>query len=494
MKLSALFDNAPDIEIKELTIDSREKCESGIFFCLEGLVHDAHDFIPMAIENGAKCIVHRKELTDMKQGIVYIRVENVNNTLNRVAHAFYGKPSADMKMFGITGTNGKSTIANIIRDIYSHFSPCGYIGTISVAYGDKVLPPTLTTPDTVTLHKTLKDMKDDGMKAVALEVSSIGLELGRVKSVDFDVAIFTNFTYDHLDFHGTMDNYFEAKKIMFEQMKPDGVSVLNKDIECFEELQKASTCRVITYGIKEEADYRADRIKIGITGSSFVLIHDGKEYEVKTNLVALYNIYNLLASIAAICESGSGISVEDVILYLNDLKQVEGRLERIDEGQPFNVIVDFAHTPDGLKQMFEYAKEITDNNRKIISVFGSAGRRDTKKRKQFGEVASEYCDMIILTEDDPRDESAAEIASEIKTGIHDTNNIFIENRYDAIRQAIEMANVGDSVLILGKGDEVFMYRENGRAPWLGDHNAAREIIRKYYLGIESEDDEDENYE
>ena len=200
-----------------------------------------------------------------------------------------------------------------------------------------------------------------------------------------------------------------------------------------------------------------------------------------------------MAAIAGICESNSGIQIEDVIGYLNHLKQVEGRLERIDEGQPFNVIVDFAHTPDGLQQIFEYAKEITDDNRKIISVFGSAGRRDTKKRKKFGEVASEFCDMIILTEDDPRDESAAEIANEIKTGIKDTKNIFIENRYDAIRQAIEMANVGDSVLILGKGDEVFMYRESGRAPWIGDHNAAKEIIRKYYLGVDG-DDEDESYE
>ena len=161
-------------------------------------------------------------------------------------------------------------------------------------------------------------------------------------------------------------------------------------------------------------------------------------------------------------------------------------MERIDEGQPFTVIVDFAHTPDGLEKVFEYAAAITESNRSIISVFGSAGKRDTKKRKVFGEIASRYCELIILTEDDPRDEDAREIANEIKEGIHDTKSIYIENRYDAIRQAIESANVGDTILILGKGDEVFMYREDGREPWLGDHVAARHCIRKYYLGIEEE--------
>lgn len=213
--------------------------------------------------------------------------------------------------------------------------------------------------------------------------------------------------------------------------------------------------------------------------------HQGVSYEVSTNLVALYNIYNLLGAIAGICESG--IALEEILPLVSNLHQIEGRMERIDEGQPFTVIVDFAHTPDGLEKIFEYAKDITKQGRSIIAVFGSAGKRDTKKRKVFGEVASRFCDNIILTEDDPRDEDPREIANEIKSGITNTNHIFIENRYDAIRQAIESANVGDTVLILGKGDEIFMYREFGREPWLGDHIAARHCIRKYYLGIEVED-------
>ena len=220
-------------------------------------------------------------------------------------------------------------------------------------------------------------------------------------------------------------------------------------------------------------------IQIQTDGSQFTLLHHEKSYTIKTNLVAMYNIYNLLGAIAGMCEAG--IAIEDMLPYLASIKQIEGRMERIDEGQLFNVIVDFAHTPDGLEKVFEYAKDITKEGHSIIAVFGSAGKRDTKKRKVFGEIASKYCDSIILTEDDPRDEDAREIANEIKEGIKDTKNIFIEDRYNAIRQAIESAGAYDTVLILGKGDEVFMYREFGREPWLGDHNVARECIRRYCL-------------
>ncbi len=486
MKLSQIFDQAPDLEISGLSSDSRTVKPGDMYFCLEGLHSDGHTFIDQAIEKGACCIVHSRPLEQMKDGIAYIRVNDVNATLNLIASKFYAYPSRTLTMFGITGTNGKSSVASIIQDTYSHFAPCGYIGTIAIRYGDHVFPPSLTTPDPICIHSTLKNMVDAGMKACALEVSSHGLELGRVQSIDFDIAIFTNLTYDHLDFHGTFDNYFAAKKKLFANLKESGVAILNVDDAYYEPLKAATKARVVTYGIHKDADYRADEIHIGTEGSTFTLYHDDVAYCVATNLVALYNIYNLLAAIAGICESG--LELRDVLPYFNKLHQIEGRMERIDEGQPFTVIVDFAHTPDGLEKVFEYAMDITETGRSIIAVFGSAGKRDTKKRRVFGEIASKYCDLIILTEDDPRDESAKEIANEIKSGIVNTKNIYIENRYDAIRQAIESANVHDTVLILGKGDEVFIYREEGREPWLGDHVAARHCIRKYYLGIEDEEE------
>lgn len=484
MKLSQMFDNAPDIEIKGLCIDSRKVKPQDMYFCMEGMVHDGHEFIEEVIEKGAICIVHAKPIAHTKKGVAYIRVDNVNQTLNILASKFYGYPSKKMKVFGVTGTNGKSTITSIIQDVYNHFEPCGYIGTIAISYGDVVLPPSLTTPDAIVVHKTLRDMQKAGMKAVAMEVSSHGLELGRVQSVDFDIAAFSNLTYDHLDFHGTIENYFEAKKKLFTNLKPEGVAVLNIDDAYFDRLKDACQARVVTYGIEHDADYRGDDIRIGTDGSIFTLYHEDQSYEVRTNLVALYNIYNLLAAIACLAESG--LVLEEFLPFLSSLAQIDGRMERIDEGQLFNVIVDFAHTPDGLEKVFEYAKGITEEGHAIISVFGSAGKRDTKKRKVFGEIADKYCESIILTEDDPRDEDPREIANEIKSGIQDTNNIFIADRYSAIRQAIESANVGDTVLILGKGDEIFMYREFGREPWMGDNNVARHCIRKYCLGIEDE--------
>lgn len=482
MLLSKIFDKAPEIEITSLSMDSRSVEQGGMYFCLEGMTTDGHNYVNQAIDSGAICIVHSKEIEDMKDDIAYIKVESVIVTLNRVAAKFYDYPSEKMKVFGVTGTNGKSTITNIIRTIYNNFVPCGYMGTIAIRYGDVDLGPEHTTPDAIFINKTLGDMVDAGMKAVSLEVSSHGLEQGRVLSIDFDVAVFTNLTYEHLDYHGTIENYFNAKKKLFEMVRSDGVSILNVDDDYFNRLYEISNARVVTYGIRNDANYRADNIKLQTKGSSFTLYAQGKEYEIHTNMVATYNIYNLLAAIAAMCESG--LTMEDILPYLNCIEQIDGRMERIDEGQPFEVIVDYAHTPDGFEKIYEYATNITPKDRKIITVFGCAGKRDTKKRPVLGEISSKSCHLIVLTEEDPRDENPRAIANEIKTGIKNTNNIFIENRYDAIRQAIESANVGDTVLILGKGDELFMDRLSGHNDWIGDHKAARHVLRKYYLGIE----------
>lgn len=325
------------------------------------------------------------------------------------------------------------------------------------------------------------------MKACAMEVSSHGLELRRVESVDFDAAVFTNLTHDHLDFHGTMERYFAAKLKLFTSLKKDALAVINVDDPYGRKIIDACTVRTVTYGVERDADYRADDIHLGVEETSFTLIHEGKEYPVKTNLVALFNVYNLLAAIAVLAETV--MPLEEILPYTGHIHQVAGRIERICEGQPFNVIVDFAHTPDGMEKIMSYGRLITKEGCKMIAVFGSAGKRDTKKRPIFGELADRYCDMIILTEDDPRDEDPHAIADEIRSGIHHTQNVFISDRYSAIRQAIESANEGDTILLLGKGDEDFMYHENGRVPWKGDHHAARECIRRYYLGENGPDHE-----
>lgn len=489
MKCSDLFVNAPDIEIKTLFYDSRKKVEKGMFFCMDGLVFDGHEFIQQAIDNGAVCIVHTREIEEKRKGIVYIRVENVNDTMASVAARFNGYPSKKMKIYGVTGTNGKSTITKVIKDIHSRFEPCGYIGTISISYGDVTLPPDLTTPDTIMIQSVLSDMKKAGMKACALEVSSHGLEQKRVNSIDFDIAVFTNLTHDHLDFHGTFENYLKAKSKLFEMIPSDGYCVINADDPSCDKIIEACNGQVVTYGIQNDATYRADDIQLGIEGTKFQLIYEEKQYTVQTNLVALYNVYNLLAAIAALHKNG--FDLEKILENVNDLQQVDGRMERINEGQPFNVIVDYAHTPDGFEKIFEYAKLITPEDRNVIAVFGSAGRRDAKKRPVMGSIADKFCDNIILTDEDPRTDDPKEIVDDIKSGIKETNTVYIPQRADAIRQAIEMANVNDTILILGKGDEDFMEYENGEEYYMGDQKAAKHAIRKYYLGIEEKDNEKE---
>lgn len=477
MKLNELVQGAPEIEISGLSSDSRSIQKGDMYFCMEGMNFDGHSFVDEVVEKGAAAIVHSKDLADMKRGVAYIKVDNVMKALNQIASRFNGSPSSNMQVFAVTGTNGKSTVSSIIEDVYSHFHPCGYIGTIAIRYRDVILPPSLTTPDPITMQKALHDMKEAGMEAVALEVSSHGLELGRVMGVDFDYAIYTNLTHDHLDFHGTFENYFDAKHKLFTQLKPSGTAIFNLDDSYAAAMMEGCRGRCVTFSLCKNADYYASNITLHKNGTTFTLHHGEESYEVETNLIANYNISNLMAAAAAMCEAG--IPMQDLVPLFKHIRQIEGRMERIDEGQPFNVFVDFAHTPDGLRKVFTYAQAITSSDGAIIAVFGSAGKRDTRKRRIFGEIADEYCDMVILTEDDPRDEDPKEIANEIKQGIVKTNSIYIEDREEAITQAIESANPNDTILILGKGDEVFMYREFGRSPWKGDHIVAKEACIQY---------------
>lgn len=476
MKLNELFQNAPEVEIKNLMPSSKLKRADSIFFCIKGMKFDGHRFIDEAIENGAKVVVHSDDIEYKNPDIIYIKVSDVSKTFSLVADAFYSKPSSKLIMFGVTGTNGKSSIASLIKRFVDMFYPCGYIGTIAVEYGDVKLESDLTTPSADDLHGILRDMVNAGMKACSLEVSSIGIEQDRVSSIDFDVAIFTNLTHDHLDFHGTMRNYFEAKKKFFDSMKTDGIVITNVDDPYGLDIVKDTCARIYTYGINNNADFMAKNVRLLSNKTIFDFICFDKTFHIETNLVALFNVYNLISTLSALYLKG--IDIEKIIPHLANIYQIEGRMEKIDEGQKFNIVVDFAHTPDGLKQVFEFASAITPKENRIISIFGSAGRRDTKKRRVFGELADKYCDLIILTEDDPRDENITDIALEISEGIKDTNYIIIEDRKEAINQAIEVASDLDTILILGKGDQDYMYREFGKERYDGDDKIARLAVRK----------------
>ena len=476
MKLSAIFPGTADVEIKGLCLDSRKIKEGDLFFCLKGLEADGHRFAGKAAEGGAVAIVHSDDLEEVP-GVCYVRVEDVSGALNHACDQFFGEPSSKMTVFGVTGTNGKSTTTSIISDVYQKGGhPCGYMGTIAVRYGNVDRPANLTTPDPIEIHSTLKDMVDHGMEAMAMEVSSHGLDMRRVDSVDFDVAMFTNLTYDHLDYHKTMEAYFEAKSILFKNMKPDGVAVLNVDEMGFEELRQCCKCKVVTYGVEKDCDYRAENVKLTPADSQFTLVHGGERYEVKTNLVALYNVYNLLGAIA--CMHQAGMEICDMIPHLESVAQVDGRMEIIEMGQDFHVIVDYAHTPDGYDKIFAYGEEIAEGH-DIYAIFGCAGKRDKPKRKVLGAIAGKHCKTVYLCEEDPRDEHPADIAKMIAEGVAESggHSVYIEDRYEAIETAIKNAKPRDVVFVLGKGAEKYLDRADGKHYWMGDVEAAKKALK-----------------
>lgn len=479
MYLSEIFKEAPEIkgapetDIKGICIDSRKAKEGYLFFCLKGLEQDGHRFAGNACDNGAVAVVYSEDI-ERRDGVVYIKTDDAIRELGRVSDLFNGSPSRELTVFGVTGTNGKTTVASIISFVYSHKVPCGYMGTNGVRYGDVKKASSLTTPDASEVHADLREMLHHGMKAVAMEVSSHGLAMGRVNYVDFDIAIFTNLTYDHLDYHKTMENYFAAKKLLFTNMKKEGTGVLNADDLRFAELARVCSCPFVTYGIRKDADYRARDIEFTALGTKFILVHGGKRYPVKTNLLAEHNVYNLLAAAAAM--NMAGMETEEMVPYFEHIPQVDGRMELIDRGQDFTVIVDYAHTPDGFEKIFRFAKYLVKDGA-IRAVFGCAGKRDKQKRSVMGKIAAEYCDKIFVTEEDPRDERAADIGAMIMEEIPKGKALFIADRYEAIKEALASAGKGDCVLILGKGDEAYMYRGNRREPWIGDNVAAGEILK-----------------
>ncbi|MBR3312270.1 MAG: UDP-N-acetylmuramoyl-L-alanyl-D-glutamate--2,6-diaminopimelate ligase [Solobacterium sp.] len=479
MKLTELFENVPDIEVKCLTADSRKKRPDSIFFCVKGMKYDGHNFVDEAISNGAKVVVHSEPIPNMKDDVTYIRVRDVMTAYNKVADAFYHYPSHKLLMVGVTGSYGKSSVACIIRDILNEFQPTGYIGTMDIEYGSVKLPPVPASPDIDDLHGILRDMVDTGMKSSIVEVSSIGIEQNRYDSIDFDVAVFTNLSSDHLDYHLTVANYIQAKKRLFDGLKPEAVAVVNADDPVSRQMVQDCRCKVITYGIDQEADYRAVSYQLLKDRSRMTLSISGMEYELETNLIAKFNIYNLLAAIAAL--HVKGIPIEQMKPFINDLRQIDGRMERIIDGQPFNILVDLANSPDGIEQVCQYASAITPKGKRIIALTGSSGKKDVVRRPLIGKVLDKYCDMIILTEDDPASEDPADIAREIAAGIRSTNCITIEDRENAIRQAIELADINDTVLLLGKGNSRTIFRNFGPEEYEGDDVLVHNILKKYYF-------------
>ena len=484
MLLSKLFKNAPDIEIEALNIDSRKACKNSIFFCVKGLKTDGHNYIEQAIKNGAIVIVHSDPIEN-RVNATYIKVNDVVMVLNACANIFYGRPSSILKTYGVTGTNGKTTVTSLIKQYKDAKGACGYIGTLGTIFKDKRYDTYLTTPNVIDLNKHLNMMVEDGCDSCAIEVSSIGIDQRRIEGINFDIAVFTNFTHDHLDYHGSMNEYFLCKKKFFDDLTENSIAITNIDDEVGLSMIADCKCKIISYGKSSRADYMISDIQLTAYGTKFNLTYGDKIHIVNTALAAEFNVYNLVATIAALHESGEDLA--EIIEFCPLFKAVEGRMHQIIEGQDYNVFVDFAHTPDGIEKVFMYAKSITTKQNKIIGVFGSAGKRDVAKRKIFGELADKYLDGVILTADDPRDESVVEICEEIRGGIKNINATIIEDRATAIEMAIDMMCAGDTLLILGKGDEKFIYGPTEKIYYDGDDVVAENAIKKTMEEYENEE-------
>ena len=444
-----------DFDVLSISCDSRKIIEGDMYVSLKGVMHDGNNFIDDAIVKGAGVIVISQDSgfsKDKKPDVCYLVVEDTQDFLHKIMRQFYGNPSRQVKTIGITGTNGKTTVAYLIEAILKEDQKaCGVIGTVNYRIKNKITPATQTTPNFVDNQKFLANLAQQDIPYCAMEVSSHALDQDRVNGVDFSVGIFTNLTSDHLDYHKTRENYFSSKAKLFTSLASEASAVINVDDTYGQKLCSMTKANVATYGIKQNADLMARDIQLSITGSRFTLMSADSEIEIQTHLIGIFNIYNILASISA-CFT-QGISLGSIKKGIEKLAGIPGRLEYIDQGQDFSIFIDYAHTEDALKNVLAAIRQVSDS--KIILVFGCGGDRDTSKRHLMGHVAGELADLSIVTSDNPRSEDPQLIIDQISAGFKGKNYEIIINRKEAIEQALNIAQAGDIVLVAGKGHETY---------------------------------------
>ena len=470
-----------DIMLAGLQYDSRKVHQNDCFVAIKGSSSDGHRFLQTAIANGAKAVVVEDDqaIPDplcMHTGVIKIVVPDTRRALAQMAANYYGHPSRNMKVAGVTGTNGKTTTTHLLKSIFeSAGEKTGLIGTIEYRIGERVVPATHTTPESLELQQFFAEMAKEGCTAVSMEVSSHALHQSRVSGIDFDAAVFSNLTQDHLDYHGTMEKYFEAKKIFFNMLKPDACAVFNADDPYGSRLVESSTARKISYGIEQEADVRAGRVDLSINGTSMEVFYGGGKLTITSPLIGRFNAYNILSAAAAAI--GLGISEEKIQEGISRVANVRGRFERIASPKGWTAIVDYAHTPDALENCLRAIHDVlpAENRGAVITVFGAGGDRDKTKRSLMGEVAGRLSDLVIVTSDNPRTEDPETIVDEVLRGITQHASVLREmDRALAIERALSAAHAGDVVLIAGKGHEDYQIIGKEKR-----HFSDREVIEKF---------------
>lgn len=459
MNIKELIDGvAYDFEVSGLQINSRMVKPGDLFVCINGYTVDGHDYAADAMSNGAVGIVAERHVEGVD--IPQIIIQNTAATLPFLAHAIFYKPTENMNLFGVTGTNGKTTVSYMMEHLLHDFGAAvGYIGTNGIRYGNVTHEPVNTTPNALDLQATFADMVQRGTRNVSLEVSSHALALHRVDCCKFKVAIFTNLTPEHLDFHPTMEDYFEAKYKLFTMLEDDGYAIINTDdqygVRIALRLRELGT-NMYTYGVNKAADFMATQIKQSHLGTHFTLKFKNQSYQVVTPTLGLFNVYNTLSAIAGVVSAG--MSVDTAIAAMRKLPLIDGRMEVIDAGQDFTVIVDYAHTPDGVEKVLEFAQGI--KKEAIRLVIGCPGDRDRTKRPVMANLAVNGADDVVFTTDDPHSEDPVAILEEMVDGLSAKNFEVVVDRKSAIERIFEKAKKDDVIIIAGRGHQKLQYWGN----------------------------------
>ena len=451
MKLYDLLENnaetkLDDIEITSITDDTRKVTKGSLFFCVKGGSFDGHTAAAEMLEKGAAAVVCEH---DLGLGDKQIITENSRRLYGLACSAWFGHPEKKLRMIGVTGTNGKTTITNVIKYILmKNGHKTGLVGTIRNEIGDEVIHTENTTPMAYDLMALFDRMVKEGCEYVVMEVSSFGLVQNRIGASWFETAVFTNLTQDHLDYHKDMENYYQAKKMLFDICD---CAIINTDDEYGKRLFSEINCDKLSFSVKGNADFTADGIKIKSTGSSFWFCKDGKSHLVKCRMPGAFNVSNLTAAMAVCMRAG--IAVDDMISAVEEYNGVKGRCEVIPTGRDFTVICDYAHTPDAVENILRSVKEYTEN--RLICLFGCGGNRDAAKRPKMAAAAAKYADKLIVTSDNPRNEDPELIIKEILTGLENSDIPYdvVVDRREAIYHALKIAEKGDIIVLAGKGHE-----------------------------------------
>ena len=466
-KLNELYEGYPGILIKDIKINSKDVQEGDLFVCIKGITTDRHDYVLDAIKNGAVAVVASKKI-NVSVPVIY--VDDCNLELAKITSKFYDYPERKLSLIGITGTNGKTTTASIIQDLIGN-KLCGYMGTNGIScslFNEKIRN---TTPDADRLYKYFNRFVDAGCKYVSMETSSEAFLRGRLSNLEFKIGVVTNVTEDHLNVHKTIENYVECKKNLVKQVSKDGYCILNIDDKYYEEFKNVSRGTVLTYGQKEST-LKILKMKFYIDKTEVILKYQDKEYNIISPLLGEFNVYNLCAGILSLL--ALNYDINEIIKNISYIQVPKGRMQEVNFGQKYHIIIDYAHTTDAFIKIFSLLNKIKVG--RIITITGSAGGREHEKRPRMGKVVLDNSDYVIFTMDDPRGEDVNEIINDLVSESTKTNYERIINRSLAIKKALDMAHDNDIILIAGKGDDDYMAIGNEYLPYK-DYDVIKEYFK-----------------